>query len=122
MFRRLDEIRGGDFLAGGEDVVDDRVTDDVGGWVETHVTVTRADALPTFLAALTKLAAEGAAEYDEVRTFVGNADAEPASYRKTWDRWLLTCTAPDWLTFEVVCAVLPLLRQGHGEDVVDVAD
>ena len=70
----------------------------------------RHDALAEFLAVVTKLARTGMASYGEVQTFVANADADPA-YRTTWDRWSKAGESPSWLTYDVVVAVIPLMRQ-----------
>lgn len=117
MFRRLDEPGNGDVLWHESDLPDRGVASETDRWVATYAAPTRADALPAFLAAVGRIAADGTATYAEVREFVQNADDDPA-YSDTWDRWRAVCDAPDWLTYAMVVAVLPLMRQ----DVDDADD
>jgi hypothetical protein len=99
LFRRLDET--GPIVVSQADLPE-RAADDLDS-------LTLDDAVLPVVEAIEQIASERLATTDELQAFVYSEDIERC--RASWDRWNQLCVRTDWLTYDVVSAVLPLLRQ-----------
>ena len=110
VLRRLDESGGSDFITATGELPDQDGDDPTTSWIATYAPPSRADALPELVRVIEGVVEAKAATYADVLRFLRYADEDPA-YREVWDRWCSLCAPADWLTYDVVVAVLPLMRQ-----------
>lgn len=115
LFRRLDKEHGGDMVWPKDDLPDRAVDSLVEEKTLDRVMSTRADALPEILAVLGEIARVAPYERAALGTFLAVGDVDPEG-EKVWDRLREVARAPDWLTYDVTCAVLPLLRTERDEE------